>query len=141
MAIQLGPHGGSDDDLVVDINTTPLIDVMLVLLVMLIITVPLQTHAVRLDLPSGPPPTQTVEPQVIVIAIDEVGQLRWNGDPIGEIGRLEPRFAALAPQTPQPEIHLRPDRHTRYGNVARVLAIAQRAGLTRIGIVGGTTVP
>jgi biopolymer transport protein ExbD len=119
-----------------DINTTPLIDVMLVLLVTLIITLPVMTHAVKLDMPQkndAPPPP--VQPEVIDLEIDFDGTVVWNGTSIPNIDTLESYFHTEAAKDPQPEIHLRPDRRAKYDVVARVLAAAQRNRMKKIGFV------
>ena len=135
MAMTVG-KSGKDAEVMVDINTTPLIDVMLVLLIMLIITIPIQTHAVKLNMPIGKPPTQTVQPQVVTIDIDFDGTLIWNGETLSGRPQLESRMRAAAAQQDQPEIHLRPNKLVKYRNVAMVLASAQRLGLTKVGIIG-----
>ena len=121
-----------------DINTTPLIDVMLVLLVMLIITIPVMTHAVKLDMPRPDPnpPEKPVEPEVIDLEIDFDGTILWNGTTVPSLGTLERYFQVEAGKSPQPELHLRPHRRAKYDSVAQVLAIAQRNGIQRIGFVG-----
>jgi len=119
-----------------EINTTPLIDVMLVLLIMLIISLPLQTHAVKLDMPSGPPPLVQTKPERVSIAIDFDGTVLWNGQVVTDRAALEDRLRTAAAASPQPEIHLRPHRLASYRHVAAVLASAQRLGLARIGVVG-----
>jgi biopolymer transport protein ExbD len=132
MSMQVGT--GSDE--MVDINTTPLIDVMLVLLVMLIITLPIMTHAVKLDMPNlshPPPPQQQVEP--IDLEIDFDGTIVWNGNTVPNMETLESYFREEAAKDPQPEIHLRPDRHVKYDVVAKVLAAAQRNHMVKIGFV------
>ena len=125
-----------DADVMVDINTTPLIDVMLVMLIMLIITIPIQTHAVKLNMPVGKPPPTTTQPQVVTIDIDFDGTIIWNGEQITSRPDLEARMRAAAAMAEQPEIHLRPNKLVKYRNVALVMASAQRLGLTKIGIVG-----
>jgi len=118
-------------------NTTPLIDVMLVLLVMLIVTIPIQTHAVKLDLPppnNNPPPNQ--QPVVVNLEIDFDGTPIWNGSPVANRAQLDKYFTDIAAQIPQPEVHLRPNRLAKYEAVARALADAQRLGVTKIGFVG-----
>ncbi len=124
------------DEPMMDINTTPLIDVMLVLLIMLIITIPVQLHAVNLNMPSGHPPPSEVKPEVLRIDIDAASVVSWNGEPIVAQSELESRMGEQAARPVQPEVHLRPDRHAQYAVVARVLATAQRTGLTKIGVVG-----
>jgi biopolymer transport protein ExbD len=127
--------GGSDGEEMCDINTTPLIDVMLVLLIMLILTLPIMTHAVKLDMPNAnnpPPPEQ--RPEVIDLEIDFDGTIVWNGTVV-QLAQLSSFFHTEAEKTPQPEIHLRPDPHVRYDTVAKVLATAQRNHMVKIGFV------
>ncbi|MFM9924716.1 biopolymer transporter ExbD [Variovorax sp. H27-G14] len=128
--------GAPSDEPMMDINTTPLIDVMLVLLIMLIITIPIQLHAVNLNMPNGNPPPSDLKPEVLRIDIDERSAVLWNGETVGELDEVERRFAQLAAQPVQPEVHLRPDRHAKYNVVAGVMASAQRSGLTKLGIMG-----
>jgi len=119
-----------------DVNTTPLIDVMLVMLVMLIITLPISTHAVKLDMPrpsDSPPPTE--QPRVIDIEVDYDGAIIWNGSPVTSIGMMDGYFKQEAELEPQAEIHLRPDRRAKYDVVANVLASAQRHKMVKIGFV------
>ena len=137
MSMSVGSPGGSDEVLV-DMNTTPLIDVMLVLLVMLIVTIPIQTHAVKLDLPqqnqnNAPPPTP---PVVVDLEIDFDGTPIWNGTPVPSRAQLDKYLEDTANQVPQPEVHLRPNRLAKYDAVARALADAQRLGVTKIGFIG-----
>ena len=137
MAMNIGsPSRGSDMDVMIDINTTPLIDVMLVLLVMLIITIPIQLHSVTLNMPTGNPPPPLVLPDVVKLDIDDQSRVYWNGDVVEDHATLEAKMAAAARQQVQPEIHLRPDKSSKYNVVAAVMASAQRLGLTKIGIVG-----
>lgn len=134
MAMSVG--GGGEDEPMMDINTTPLIDVMLVLLIMFIITLPVMTHAVKLDMPqtrSAPPSDPTIEP--IQIEVDWDGTIIWNGNPV-QLGALEGYFRVEAAKSPQPELHVRPNRRANYDTVAKVLALAQRNGMQRIGFVG-----
>jgi biopolymer transport protein ExbD len=126
-----------DHDMMVDINTTPLVDVLLVLLVMLIITIPIQLHSVSLEMPGLNTPPSNVQPEVVQIDVTAQGGLLWNGQPLPGRPELEARLqAAAAAQPEQPEIHLRPHRLAKYEQVAAVLASAQRAGLGKIGLVG-----
>ncbi len=128
----------SDDDEITDINVVPLIDVMLVLLVMLIISLPPQTHAVKLDMPrpqDRPPPVEE-EPRVISVGVDFDGTYYWNDEMVTRTG-LDARLTMAAGEFPQPELHIRPHRLAEYRYVAGVLASAQRRGLIRIGVVGG----
>jgi biopolymer transport protein ExbD len=135
--MNVGSGGGSGDgDVIMDINTTPLIDVMLVLLVMLIITIPIQLHSVSLNLPTGNPPPPLVKPEIMKVDIDFAGAIYINGDLVADRAALEERFALEAAKPVQPELHLRPDKKAKYEIVAGVMAAAQRLGLTKIGIVG-----
>jgi biopolymer transport protein ExbD len=137
MAMNVGSGTAtSDPEVMMDINTTPLIDVMLVLLVMLIITIPIQLHSVNLNLPTGNPPPPLVLPEVVKIDIDSSGVVYWNGLPLPDRTALEDNLKAAASQAVQPELHLRPDKAAKYAIVAGVMASSQRLGLTKIGIVG-----
>src|ERR1700704_2342278 len=120
-----GGQGGGDGDVMLDINTTPLIDVMLVLLVMLIITIPIQLHSVNLNMPIGNPPPPLVEPEVLKIDIDSASRIYWNGEIIDDRATLEERLKAASEQSVQPEVHLRPDKGSKYAVVAAVMASAQ----------------
>ena len=119
-----------------EINTTPLIDVMLVLIIMLIITIPIQFHAVNLNMPVGTPPQNMVKPEVLRIDIDAASVVTWNGEVVPGRDDLERRMAVISTLPVQPEVHLRPDRKALYEMVAGVLASAQRTDLTKIGVVG-----
>jgi len=134
MAMSVG-EGGEE---MCDINTTPLIDVMLVLLIMLILSLPIMNHAVKLDMPNPnapPPPPNQVQPEVIDLEIYSDGTIVWNGTTVPSYAVLDSDFAQSAVKDPQPEIHLRPDRRARYDVVAKVLASAQRNKMIRIGFV------
>ncbi len=131
MAMNVGSSSGP----MVDINTTPLIDVMLVLLVTLIITLPVMTHSTKLDLPQGNPPPPPVQPEVINLGIDFDGTITWNGTVVPNMQTLDAYFAAETDKNPQPEIHLNPDGMAKYGIVAKVLADAQRNRMRKIGFV------
>ena len=137
MAMKIGSGGGTrDPDVMVDINTTPLIDVMLVLLIMLIITIPIQTHAVKLNMPVGTPPPPLVPPEVVTIEVDFDGTVIWNGRVLPDRQELEARLRAAAEMPDQPEIHLRPNKLVKYESVAMVMASAQRLGMKKIGLIG-----
>jgi biopolymer transport protein ExbD len=137
MAMNVGSGTAtSDPEVMMDINTTPLIDVMLVLLVMLIITIPIQLHSVNLNMPTGNPPPPLVLPEVVKIDIDSSSVVYWNGLPLPDRAALEENLKAASAQAVQPELHLRPDKNAKYAVVAGVMASAQRLGLTKIGIVG-----
>ena len=136
MGMSVGGSGGGDPEVMVDINTTPLIDVMLVLLIMLIITIPIQTHAVKLNMPVGNPPPPATPPEVITIEVDFDGTILWNGETVADRPTLEQRFTNAAAQAVQPEFHLRPNKLVTYKHVAGVMASAQRLGITKIGLIG-----
>jgi biopolymer transport protein ExbD len=140
MAMNVGSSNNDEDgDIMIDINTTPLIDVMLVLLIMFIITIPIQTHAVKMNMPvpnnAAPPPKP---PEIVRIDVDFDGTIGWNGEVIqaGDRAAIESRLQAVAAQADQPEVHLRPNKLVVYKHVAMIMATAQRLGVTKIGIVG-----
>jgi biopolymer transport protein ExbD len=124
--------GGSEEPMC-DVNTTPLIDVMLVLLVMLILTLPVQNHAVKLEMPPPTPTTQTENPERINIEIDPDGTVVINGTPMSGIGEVEEYFKRESARVPQPEIHMRPSGLASYDVVANVMAAAQRQDMLRMG--------
>jgi biopolymer transport protein ExbD len=127
----------SEAEVMADINTTPLVDVLLVLLVMLIITIPIQLHSVQIEMPGRNAPPPITEPQVVRLDITPSGTFVWNGEVLAGRAALEERLQQAASGQPeQPEIHLRPDRLAKYDVVAAALAGAQRAGLKKIGLVG-----
>jgi len=136
MAMNVGTSSSEDPDVMIDINTTPLIDVMLVLLIMLIITIPIQLHAVNMDMPIGNPPPPLQKPEVVKLDIDPQSIVYWNGIPVNSRAELESKIKAAAAQPVQPEVHLRPNKLAKYDVVAGVMASAQRLGLTKIGIIG-----
>ena len=127
----------SEEEVMADINTTPLVDVLLVLLVMLIITIPVQLHSVNLEMPGAHAPPPLAPPQVVQIDVTPGGMFLWNGEALADRAELDARLQTAAATRPeQPEIHLRPDRAAKYDAVAAALASAQRLGLTKIGLVG-----
>jgi biopolymer transport protein ExbD len=137
MAMSMPTGGDSDEmEVVVEMNTTPLIDVMLVLLIMLIVTIPIQTHAVKLDLPAGNPPPPPVPPTVVTIDVDFDGTISWNGDALPDENALRAHLIEAAKADPQPEVHLKPNKLATYKYVAHVMADAQRLGVLKLGLVG-----
>lgn len=137
MSMNVGSSGGSSEpEVMMDINTTPLIDVMLVLIIMLIITIPIQTHAIKLNMPVGNPPPPPTPPEIVQIDVDFDGTVLWNGTIIPTRDELELRLKGAAAQPVQPEVHLRPNKLVQYKSVAMVMASAQRLGVTKMGIVG-----
>jgi biopolymer transport protein ExbD len=117
-------------------NMTPLIDVMLVLIIMLIITIPKQNHSVNLNMPVGNPPPPTREPVVVTIDVDFDGTILWDNAAVPDRASLEVKLASVSAQADRPEVHLRPNKLVEYKAVAAVMASAQRLGVTKIGMVG-----
>ena len=135
MARQIGKRNTSDEpEVMMEINTTPLIDVMLVLLVMLIITIPIQLHAVNLEMPVGVPPVQE-KVEKIRIDIDADNQLQWNGLAVS-MAELDQKMLGIGQLAMQPEVHIRADKDARYAVFANVLAGTKRHGLTKIAVIG-----
>jgi biopolymer transport protein ExbD len=128
--------GGGEDEPMMDINTTPLIDILLVLLIMFIITIPVMTHAVKLDMPRASNAPQATQPIVINLEIDFDGTVLWNGTVVPDFATLDAYFRRESGMDPQPELHIRPSKRVDYDVVARVLASAQRNGMLKIGFVG-----
>jgi len=122
------------DDVMNEINMTPLVDVMLVLLIIFIITVPVMKHSVNIDLPRATSTPQDTKPETIRLSVDADGQYFWNEQAMPE-QQLETRLQAEAARTPQPELHIRGDKAARYERVAQALAAAQRSGLRKIGFI------
>ncbi|MDP1772767.1 MAG: biopolymer transporter ExbD [Methylobacter sp.] len=121
-----------------EINTTPMVDVMLVLLVIFIITAPLLTHAVKIDLPQADSQTHQEKPDTVTLSINAEGKLFWNDAPF-EDAELASRLAAEAQKNPQPELHLRAERATPYQKLAEIMSAAQSAGIMKIGFVTDPT--
>jgi biopolymer transport protein ExbD len=136
MAMNLGTGSSDESEVMMDINTTPLIDVMLVLIIMLIITIPAQLHSVNLDMPVASSTPQPVEPVVVRLDIEADNRLRWNGQLLDDRTALEAKLSEAAAQQPQPELHIRSHAQARYAAAAGVLASAQRLGLKKLGILG-----
>lgn len=130
----MGSLSDSEDDFNPEINTTPLVDVMLVLLIIFIITVPVMNHSVKLDLPRAASQPNETKPDNINLAIDAEGKVFWNNEVVTQ-DELKLRIAAAAQNAPQPELHLRAERTTQYEKVAQVMAAAQSGGLGKIGFV------
>ncbi len=128
----IGASGGSAP--MSEINTTPLVDVMLVLLVIFIITAPLMTHAVRIDLPKASSQLLNEKPEVVSISIDHAGKIYWN-DMAVNATEAKVKLEAAAKQNPQPEVHIRADKDTRYQVLAELMASAQTSGITKLGFV------
>ncbi|MFZ4623787.1 MAG: ExbD/TolR family protein [Rhodoferax sp.] len=136
MSMNLGNSSASGEpEVMMDINTTPLIDVMLVLLVMLIITIPIQLHSVTLEMPVGAPPANLIKPEKIQIDIDEKNTVYWQGLPVSGT-ELDAKMTLVAQQNPQPEVHIRPNKSSRYAVFANVLSSSRRIGLNKIAVIG-----
>src|ERR1700750_2704566 len=134
MSMNVGNASG-EGEVMVEMNTTPLIDVMLVLLVLLIVTLPIQTHAVKLDMPAPNTTPPTVIPETVELGVDFDGTITWNGQAVDR-GTMDAYFEDAAKKNPQPEIHVNPNRLAKYDAVAKVLADAQRLGAAHIGFSG-----
>jgi len=130
----IGSLSDTEDDFNPEINTTPLVDVMLVLLIIFIITIPVINHSVKIDLPRATNQPNESKPENINLSIDAVGKLYWNNETI-DANQLTVRIAAAASKRPQPELHLRAERTTQYEKVAQVMAAAQSGGLSKIGFI------
>jgi biopolymer transport protein ExbD len=136
MGMNVGGGSSNEPEVMMDINTTPLIDVMLVLLIMLIITIPAQLHSVNLDMPLPSNAPKKADPVVVKVDVDANSVVNWNGRPLGGRAELELKLKEAALMQPQPELHIRSHAKAKYDAVAGVMASAQRNGLTKLGIVG-----
>ena len=125
-----------DDEPMIEMNMTPLIDVMLVLIIMLIITIPIQNHAINLTMPAGTPPPPLAPPVVVNVDVTADGTVLWDGIVVPDRAALEAKMQSVVAQPTQPEVHLRPNKLVAYKSVAAVMASAQRLGVTKIGMVG-----
>ena len=136
MSMAAPSSSSSEPEVMMEMNMTPLIDVMLVLIIMLIITIPVQNHSINLNMPTNTPPvTNQPDPIVKTIDVDFDGTISWDGE-VMPIQVLETKLAAVAAMKDQPEVHLRPNKLVAYKSVAAVMAMAQRLGVTKIGMVG-----
>ena len=130
----MGSLSDSDDDFNPEINTTPLVDVMLVLLIIFMITIPVMSNSVKIDLPRATNQREEVKPENINLSIDAQGNMFWNNDAV-DVTQLNARIADAAKKTPQPELHLRAERTTQYEKIVQVMSAAQTGGLSKIGFV------
>ena len=135
MSMNVGSSNSDQPEVLMEINTTPLIDVMLVLLVMLIITIPIQLHSVNLEMPVGTPPVNNIKPEKIQIDIDEQSVVYWQGLPVNA-QELELKMTTLAQAAVQPEVHVRPNKAASYAVFANVLSSTKRLGLNKIAVIG-----
>jgi len=137
MNVGSGSAKGADPEPMMEMNMTPLIDVLLVLIIMMIITIPKQNHSVNLNMPVGtPPPATNEKPVVVTIDVDFDGTILWDGQVVPNRAELEAKMNGVAAMPNQPEVHLRPNKLVEYKVVAGVMATAQRLGVTKIGMVG-----
>jgi biopolymer transport protein ExbD len=135
MAMNVGSADDDDEELNSTINTTPLVDVMLVLLIIFLITIPVVTQNIRLDLPKEKNvPTQT-KPENVVIAVNRDGEIFWGIERLPDIETLVTRLKLVAVKEPQPEVHIRGDGEVRYESVGRVVVACQRAGILKVGFI------
>ncbi len=135
MSMNVGSSSSDEPEVLMEINTTPLIDVMLVLLVMLIITIPIQLHSVNLEMPVGTPPVNNIKPEKIQIDIDDQSVVYWQGLPVNA-QELELKMTTLAQAPVQPEVHVRPNKAASYAVFANVLSSTKRLGLNKIAVIG-----
>ncbi len=135
MSMSVG-SGGGDGAPMMEMNTTPLIDVMLVLIIMLIVTLPVMTHAVKLDMPRPDNAPPLVPPEMITILIDYDGTILWNDTPVPSIQTLDRYFKVEAQKVPQPQVAIRPDARAKYDTVEQVMASAQRNRIEKMGLIG-----
>lgn len=136
MNVGSGSAKGADPEPMMEVNMTPLIDVMLVLIIMMIITIPKQDHSVNLNMPVGPANPPDRPPEVVTIDVDFDGTIMWNGQAVPSRADLEAKMNTVAAMPDQPEVHVRPNKLVEYKYVAGVMATAQRLGVTKIGMVG-----
>ena len=134
MAMQMGSPDGDDDEVIATINTTPLVDVMLVLLIIFLITIPVVTHTVPVKLPSETVQPYKTKPENVNVAVDREGQIFWN-EKLVDQKELLARLKVISVQKPQPEVHIRGDQEVRYEFVGRVILTAQRAGIAKVGFI------
>ncbi|MDO8608025.1 MAG: biopolymer transporter ExbD [Phaeospirillum sp.] len=136
MAISFGDSGrGDEDQMMASINTTPLVDIMLVLLIIFLITIPVATHTVPVNLPRETNRPTHTQPGNVTIAVDAAGQVFWNADLMPDGAALRQRLTEAAAQDPQPEVHVRGDREVAYEFVGKVVAACQRAGIVKLGFI------
>jgi biopolymer transport protein ExbD len=134
MAISFGPASG-EDELLSSINTTPLVDVMLVLLIIFLITVPVVTHTVPVSLPKEANQATQTKPQTINISVDKDGNIYWNQAELPNLAALQTKMSAVATQVPQPEVHIWGDANAHYQSVGEILLASQRAGIQKVGFI------
>ena len=135
MSMSLGSADGEEDEVISTINTTPLVDVMLVLLIIFLITIPVVTHTVKLKLPNEVNKPLVTKPENINLSINREGDVYWNQQLVADNAALLEKLKAVAVITPQPELHIRGDQNVRYEYVGKVILAAQRAGIVKVGFI------
>jgi len=135
MSMAVGPSSGDEDDVISAINTTPLVDVMLVLLIIFLITIPVVTHTVAVALPKETNIARQTKPENIEISVNKDGDIFWNQQLVPDTDALFKRLSKVATLVPQPEVHIRGDRGVRYEAIGRTLYSIQRGGLTKVGFI------
>ena len=135
MAMSLGSADGDEDEVIATINTTPLVDVMLVLLIIFLITIPVVTHTVPVKLPNEKNQPYITKPDNINLTVNKAGNVFWNEVPVADTAALLTKLKAIAVLTPQPELHIRGDQDTRYEFIGKVILAAQRAGIQKVGFI------
>jgi biopolymer transport protein ExbD len=135
MSMSVPGSGGSEDQVMSDINTTPLVDVMLVMLIIFLITIPIITKTVKVDLPNTRNIATVTKPENITVAVDVSGNVYWNGGAVSDRSQLLDLVVAEARKVPQPEIHIRADRNARFEAVGRVIYVIQQGGLVKVGFL------
>lgn len=136
MGMTPSPSNSDDEDVMLEVNMTPLIDVMLVLIIMFIITIPIQNNAININMPAPSPPTKQKPPEVVTIAIKPNGDILWNSEVVKK-DVLDARFTAISKQVEQDQVHIKPEAQASYKDVAMVMAAAQRLGVKNMGIMNG----
>ena len=135
MSMSIGSSDGDEDEVLSQINTTPLVDVMLVLLIIFLITIPVVTHTIKVKLPSETNKPYVTKPENINLAVNKDGDVFWNEQPVADNAALLAKLKAIAVVTPQPELHIRGDQNTRYEYIGKVILAAQRAGIVKVGFI------
>ena len=135
MAMNVGSLDGDEDQVVSAINTTPLVDVMLVLLIIFLITIPVVTQSIQLELPKERNVVTVTKPENILLAVSKDGDLYWNTKKIDDIDQLVAMLTEKAKMKPQPEVHIRGDQAARYESIGRVVFACQRAGIAKVGFI------
>lgn len=136
MAMNVGPsEGGEEDEVISSINTTPLVDVMLVLLIIFLITIPVAIHTVPVELPKESNVATLTKPENILLSVDREGQVFWNTQFVNDSNDLVARLKLVSIQIPQPEVHIRGDLDARYEAIGKVVFACQRAGIVKVGFI------